>query len=46
MDYCEKRLKDSRLLGRFFAASRAKLHEIGERLSVRHMVNLTGCPIR
>jgi hypothetical protein len=35
-----------RLLGRFFAASRAKLREIGERLGVRHLVNLTGCSIR
>ena len=41
-----EKLRGDRLLGRFFAASRAKLREIGERLGVRHLVNLTGCPIR
>jgi hypothetical protein len=41
-----ERLRGDRLLGRFFAASRAKLREIGERLGVRHLVNLTDCPIR
>jgi hypothetical protein len=41
-----ERLRGDRLLGRFFAASRAKLREIGERLGVRHLVNLTGCPTR
>jgi hypothetical protein len=41
-----ERLSADRLLGRFFAASRAKLREIGERLGVRHLVNLTGCPAR
>jgi hypothetical protein len=35
-----------RLFGRFFAASAAKLQEIAERLGVRHLVNLTGCPMR
>jgi hypothetical protein len=40
-----EKLRGDRLLGRFFAASRAKLREIGERLGVRHLVNLTGCPI-
>jgi hypothetical protein len=39
-------LRGDRLLGRFFAASRAKLREIAERIGVRHLVNLTGCPIR
>jgi hypothetical protein len=34
------------LRGRFFATSRAKLREIGERLGVRRLVNLRGCPIR
>jgi hypothetical protein len=34
------------LLGRFFASTRAQLREIGERLGVRHLDNLTGCPIR
>jgi hypothetical protein len=40
------RLGGYRLLGRFFASTRAKLREIGERLGVRHLVNLTGCPLR
>ena len=40
------RLCGDRLVGRFFAASSAKLLEIGERLGVRHPVNLRGCPIR
>ena len=39
-------LRGDRLLGRFFAASRAKLREIGERLGVRRPVNLRGCPTR
>jgi hypothetical protein len=39
------RLSGDRLLGRFFASSRAKLREIGERLGVRHLVNLVGCPL-
>ena len=46
MDYCEKRLNGGRLMGRFLQPARAKLREIGERLGVRHLVNLTGCPIR
>ena len=41
-----KKLRGDRLLGRFFAASSAKLREIGERLGVHHVVNLRGCPIR
>ena len=41
-----ERLGGDRLLGRFFASTRAKLREIGERLGVRHLVNLTGCPLR
>jgi hypothetical protein len=41
-----QRLNGDRLLGRFFAATRAKLRQISERLGVRHLVNLTGCPIR
>ena len=43
--YMEK-LRGDRLLGRFFAASRAKLREIAHGIGVRHLVNLTGCPIR
>jgi hypothetical protein len=38
--------KRNRLLDRFFAASRAKLREIAERIGVRQLINLTGCPIR
>jgi hypothetical protein len=41
-----EKLRGDRLLGRFFAASRAKLREIAGRLGVRHLVNLRGCPIR
>jgi hypothetical protein len=41
-----EKLRGDRLLGRFFAASRAKLREIRERLGVRRLVNLKGCPIR
>jgi hypothetical protein len=41
-----EKLRGDRLLGRFFAASRAKLREIGEHLGVRRLVNLKGCPIR
>jgi hypothetical protein len=41
-----KELCGDRLVGRFFAASRAKLREVGERLGVRRLVNLRGCPIR
>jgi hypothetical protein len=41
-----QRLNGDRLVGRFFAASRAKPREIGERLGVRHLVSLAGCPAR
>jgi hypothetical protein len=41
-----QRFNGDRLLGRFFAATRAKLRETGERLGVRHLVNLAGCPTR
>jgi hypothetical protein len=41
-----EKLRGDRLLGRSFAASRAKLREIAARIGVRHLVNLTGCPIR
>ena len=41
-----EKLRGDRLLGRFFAASRKKLRGIGERLGVRRLVNLRGCPIR
>ena len=35
-----EKLRSGRLFGRFFAASRAKLREMAERLKVRHLVNL------
>ena len=41
-----EKLRGDRLVGRFFAASRAKLREIADRIGVRYLVNLTGCPIR
>ena len=41
-----ERLCGDRLLGRFVAASTVKLREIAERLGVRRLVNLVGCPIR
>jgi hypothetical protein len=41
-----EKLRGDRLVGRFFAASRAKPREIADRIGVRHPVNLTGCPIR
>ena len=41
-----EQLSGDRLLGRFFATNRAKLREITERLGVRHLVNLAGCPTR
>jgi REP element-mobilizing transposase RayT len=41
-----EKLRRSSLHGRFFAATRAKLREIAERLGVRRLVNLAGCPAR
>jgi hypothetical protein len=41
-----EKLGGDRLLGRFFASSRARLQEIRDRLGVRHLVNLRGCPVR
>jgi REP element-mobilizing transposase RayT len=38
-----QKLNGGRLLGRFFAASRARLNEVGERLGVRRPPNLGGC---
>ncbi len=40
------KLAAGRLLGRFFAASRARLREIAERLGVHHLANLGGCAAR
>ena len=41
-----EKLRDGRLLGRFFASTLAKLWEIAERLGMRCRVNLSGCPAR
>ena len=41
-----EKLSRSSLLGRFFAASRARLREVAARLGVRQVVNLGGCPAR
>jgi hypothetical protein len=41
-----QRLAAGRLLGRFFAASRARLREVAERLGVHHLTNLGGCAAR
>jgi hypothetical protein len=41
-----KKLSASRLLGRFFAASQAKLQEIADGLDLRYVVNLARCPAR
>jgi hypothetical protein len=41
-----EKLSGDRLVGLVFAASRAKLREIAERMGVRHLVDLTGCSIR
>jgi hypothetical protein len=38
------KLSGGRLLGRFFAASRQRLREVGERLGLRRVPNLGGCP--
>ena len=41
-----EKLKTGRLLGRFFAASRARLREVATALGVHHLANLDGCPAR
>jgi hypothetical protein len=38
--------RGDRMLGRFFAANRAKPREIAELLGVRRQVNLRDCPSR
>ena len=38
-----EKLKAGRLLGRFFAASRARLRETATRLRLHHLANLGGC---
>ena len=39
------RLRTRRPLGRFFAATRARLRGIGTRLNLKYMPNLGGCPV-
>ena len=39
-----QKLSKGRLLGRFFAASRQRLREVAERLGLRGVPNLCGCP--
>jgi hypothetical protein len=39
-----EKLRRGRLLGRFFAASRQRLREVGRRLALRHVPNLSACP--
>ena len=41
-----EKLAQGRLLGGFFASSRARLREVAQRLGVRHVANLGGCPAR
>ena len=41
-----QKLAAGRLLGRFFAASRALLRETATRLGVHHLANLGGCAAR
>ncbi len=36
--------EQGRLLGRFFAASRQRLRDVGQRLGLRRVPNLGGCP--
>ncbi len=39
-----QKLAGGRFLGRFFAASRARLRELAARLGVHHLANMGGCP--
>ncbi len=41
-----EKLSKGHLLGRFFAASRARLRDVAARLGVHHLANLAGCPAR
>ncbi len=41
-----EKLRDGRLLGRFFATTRAKLREVAERLGMRRPVNVAGSLVR
>jgi hypothetical protein len=41
-----EKLNKGRLLGRFFAASRARLREVAARLGIHHLADLAGRPAR
>jgi REP element-mobilizing transposase RayT len=41
-----EKLRGGRLLGRFFAGTRARLREVAARLRVHHLANLGGCAAR
>ncbi len=41
-----EKLAEGRLLGHYFAASRARLKEVAEQLGVHHLANLGGCKAR
>jgi hypothetical protein len=41
-----EKLRTGRLLGRCLAATRQKLRDVAERLNVRGIANLAGCPGR
>jgi hypothetical protein len=40
-----EKLRDGRLLGRFFTTTRAKLREIAERLGMRRPANVARYPV-
>ncbi len=40
----QEKLRKGQLFGRFFAASRARLADVAQRLGVRRVANLGGCP--
>ena len=39
-----EKLGQGRMFGRFFAASRARLREVAERLGLHRLANLNACP--
>jgi hypothetical protein len=39
-----EKLRQGRLLGRFFATSRQRLRDVADRLGLRRVPNLGGCP--
>jgi hypothetical protein len=41
-----EKLRTGRLFGRFFAASRDRLNQEADRLRVRFVWNLGGCPVQ